>query len=194
MLGNVEIRVPTTGEADAVSAVMTGAFQDGGRVAAIWIDIVARELDRGSLVAVDRGRVVGHVGLSHAWLDARRHLVDVLVLSPLSVCVDRQDEGIGTALIAAAIHTAESLGAPALFLEGSPRYYGKRGFERASRNGFVAPSRRIPEPAFQVALLSAYSAWMTGSVVYHDVWWEHDLAGLRDPELLEMERALPADT
>ena len=177
-----------------MSQVITGAFLDDGRVAAIWDDIVARELDRGSLIAVDDGRVVGHVGLSHAWLDARRQLVDVLVLSPVSVWVDRQGEGIGTALIAAAIQTAESLGAPALFLEGSPRYYGKRGFERASKNGFSAPSRRIPDPAFQVALLSTYSTWMTGSLVYRDVWWEHDSAGLRDPELLEMERTLPTDT
>lgn len=177
-----------------MSQVITGAFTDGGRVAAIWTDIVSRGLDRGSLIAVDDGRVVGHVGLSHAWLDARRRLVDVLVLSPLSVRADRQGEGIGTALIAAATQKAESLGAPALFLEGSPRFYGKRGFERASENGFAAPSRRIPEPAFQVALLSKYSAWMTGSVVYRDVWWEHDLAGLRDPKLLESERALPADT
>ena len=194
MLRDVEIRIPASGETDAVSQVITGAFSDGGRVAAIWTDIVSRGLDRGSLIAVDDDRVVGHVGLSHAWLDARRQLVDVLVLSPLSVRADRQGEGIGTALIAAAIQTAESLGAPALFLEGSPRYYGKRGFERASKNGFAAPSRRIPEPAFQVALLSTYSAWMTGSLVYRDVWWEHDSAGLRDPELLERERALPADT
>ncbi len=77
-----------------------------------------------------------------------------------------------------------------MFLEGSPGYYGRRGFERASERGFEAPSRRTPEPAFQVALLSRYADWMTGRVIYRDVWWEHDSAGLRDPELSEIERAL----
>jgi putative acetyltransferase len=134
--------------------------------------------------------VVGHVALSHGWLDARRELVDVLILSPLSVTPDRQGEGTGTALVAAAIGTAQELGAPAVFLEGSPAYYGRRGFQPAKRWRFEAPSRRTPEPAFQVALLPGHAGWMEGRVVYHDVWWEHDAAGLRDPELARIERAL----
>ena len=76
------------------------------------------------------------------------------------------------------------------FLEGDPGYYGRRGFERASAHGFEAPSRRIPDPAFQVALLDAHEAWMTGRVLYRDVWWEHDCAGLRDPLLAQLEQSL----
>jgi putative acetyltransferase len=170
--------------------VITEAFADGGDVAALWADVLRRGLDRAGLVAVERGDVVGHVGLSHGWLDARRKLVDVLILSPLSVRPDRQREGVGTALVAAAIDTAEELGAPLLFLEGSPTYYGRRGFQRAAPLGFEAPSRRIPEPAFQVALLSGHAGWMAGRLVYRDVWWEHDLAGLRDPELARIEQML----
>ena len=173
-----------------MSRVITSAFADSGHVATLWADVVGRDLARASLVAVDADDVIGHVGLSHAWLDARRQLVDVLILSPLSVRPDRQGEGIGTALVAAAIGAAQDLAAPALFLEGSPAYYGHRGFERASGSGFEAPSRRTPEPVFQVALLAGYADWMAGRVVYRDVWWEHDSAGLRDPELAEVERAL----
>ena len=75
-----------------------------------------------SIVAVDEasGEVVGHVGLSHAWLDARRELVDVWVLSPLSTRPDRERHGIGSALVAAAIEAARRRGVPALFLEGEP--------------------------------------------------------------------------
>ena len=170
--------------------MIAGAFADGGHVAALWAAVVARELDRASLVAVDGGSVVGHVGVSHAWLDARRELVDVLVLSPLSVRPDRQGEGVGTALVAAAIEAAQEMGAPALFLEGSPAFYGGRGFERASESGFEAPSRRTPEPAFQVALLPGHADWMVGRLVYRDVWWEYDAAGLRDPQLAEVEQEL----
>ena len=32
--------------------------------------------------------------------------------------------------------------------------------------------------------------WMTGAVVYRDVWWEHDAAGLRDPYLARVEQLL----
>jgi putative acetyltransferase len=83
---------------------------------------------------------------------------------------------------------AAVIGAPMLVLEGSPFYYGPRGFERASRHGILAPSARTPEPAFQVALFDGWEPWMTGRVVYRDVWWSHDAAGLRDPDLARLEQ------
>lgn len=190
----MKIRAQRADEDDAVGRVITEAFADGGHVAELWADVVARGLHRAQLVAVDGDGVVGHVGLSHAWLDARRALVDVLLLSPLSVRPDRQGEGVGTALVEAAVRQADDLRAPALFLEGSPAYYGSRGFAPGSAHGFEAPSRRTPEPAFQVALLPAHEPWMTGRLVYRDVWWEHDAAGLRDPDLTEIERALGVAT
>lgn len=189
----VQIRAQRTDEADAVRRVVTAAFADEGPlVAGVWDAVVARGLDRASLVAADAGEVVGHVGLSHAWLDARQRLVDVLVLSPLSVLPERQGRGTGTALLAAAVAEAGRLGAPALFLEGSPDYYGARGFDRGSEHGFEAPSRRTPDPAFQVVLLPPHEPWMRGRVVYRDVWWEHDAAGLRDPLLDQLERRFAA--
>jgi putative acetyltransferase len=32
--------------------------------------------------------------------------------------------------------------------------------------------------------------WMAGRLIYPDVWWRHDAAGLRDPELAEIEEQL----
>jgi hypothetical protein len=59
-----------------------------------------------------------------------------------------------------------------------------------------AERRRAGETTgdIQVALLSGHGAWMVGRVVYRDVWWEHDAAGLRDPELAEIERALGVES
>jgi len=190
----VQIRSAVPDDSHAVGRVITDAFGDeGAAVAAVWRDIVDRGLDRASLVAADDGGVgvgvCGHVGLSHAWLDARERLVDVLVLSPLSVQPARQRRGIGAALLAAALEAARSLGAPAVFLEGDPRYYGARGFARAGDHGCEPASRRTPDAACQVALLDAHEPWMTGRLVYRDLWWEHDCAGLRDPVLAEVERA-----
>ena len=38
-----------------------------------------------------------------------------------------------------------------------------------------------------MARLDGYQSWMTGRLVYRDVWWRHDAAGLRDPLLAELE-------
>ena len=78
-------------------------------------------------------------------------------------------------------------GAPAVFLEGSPNYYGRRGFSSASALGFDRPSTRIPDPGFQVALLSSYQPWMVGRLIYPEAFWTTDTVGLRDPELERVE-------
>jgi len=134
-----------------------------------------------SFVATVEERVVGHVLLSWSRLDAPLRLVDVLVLSPLGVLPGFQRRGIGTRLVAHALAAADSRGTPLVFLEGSPEYYGVRGFARADEIGFRSPSLRIPAPAFQVARLSAHEPWMTGTLVYSDTFWAHDCVGLREP-------------
>jgi putative acetyltransferase len=69
-------------------------------------------------------------------------------------------------------------GAPLLFLEGGPGYYGPRGFEQASAHGFVPASARTPADAFQVVKCAGHEEWMTGQLTYRDVWWHHDAARL----------------
>jgi putative acetyltransferase len=132
-----------------------------------------------SFMAESERRMVGHTMLTRSWLDAPERLVDVLVLSPLSVHPDHQGAGIGRALVSRALQAADDAGAPAVFVEGDPDYYGHLGFQRASKRGFTRPSVRIPEPAFQVVTLTAYEAWMSGALVYCDRFWAHDCVGLR---------------
>ena len=170
----------------AVLDVVRAAFGDDGERLAGLVQALDEERGataslRASLVARDRaGNVVGHVVLTRGWLDADRRLVDLLVLSPLSVRPDRQRSGIGRRLVEAAVTEAERLGSPLVLLEGDPAYYGRLGFEAAGRHGLVPPSRRIPEPACQVRVLAAHESWMTGALVYPDVFWRLDLVGLRE--------------
>jgi putative acetyltransferase len=183
-----EVRPEQSDDYEAVLRVIEAAF-DSERVAHIWGTIGSHR--RVGLVAEHDGRIVGHVGLSRAWVDARQALVEVWVLSPLSVLPERQGVGIGTALVEAAVETARGSGVPALFLEGSPTYYGARGFTRADRLGFLpAALERTPRVAFQVVLFDGHEPWMTGQLIYPDVWWRHDAAGLRDPRLAEVEERL----
>lgn len=191
MPGVTEVRDARPEDLPAVLDLLREAFgAEGDDVARIWAALDGEDLVQVSLVAERDGAVVGHVGLSPGWVDARRALVDVLVLSPLSTLPAHQGGGVGTALVAAALARARALGAVAVFLEGSPRYYGPRGFERASARGFAPASVRTPDRAFQVALLDAWEDWMTGRLVYPDVWWRHDAAGLRDPDLAQLEELL----
>lgn len=188
MPAELVIRPAQPTDRDAVRRVVGSAFvEDGERVAAVVDALVAADRVELSLVAELDGAVVGHVQLNRSWLDARRALVDVLVLSPLSVEPALQGEGIGTALLAAAVGAARETGTPALFLEGSPAYYSARGFEPGSARGFLRPSVRVPEPAFQVVVFDAHEDWMTGQLVYCDAFWALDCVGLRDPLLAELE-------
>jgi putative acetyltransferase len=187
-----EVRPEQPVDRESVLRVIGAAFGAGGReqhgedVVAIW-DGLGRH-KRAGLVAEQGGHVLGHVGLSRGWVDARRELVEVWVLSPLSVEPERQRQGIGTLLVAAAIETARGSGVPVLFVEGSPAYYGARGFERADRRGFLpAALGRTPRAAFQCVVFDAFEEWMTGQLIYPSVWWERDSTGLRDPALAELE-------
>lgn len=145
---------------------------DGLRRSSAWRDL--------SFVAVEDERVVGHVSFSRGWLDASRRLVEVLVLSPLSVHPAAQGRGLGSALVRRALEVLQERPEPLVFLEGSPAYYRRLGFHPGEPYGFAAPSTRIPPAAFQFVPLPSYQSWMTGALVYPDVFWEHDAVGLRD--------------
>ncbi|QIG42890.1 N-acetyltransferase [Nocardioides anomalus] len=183
------IRAYCPDDAAAVRTVVSDAFgAEGARVADLAEALRATH-GRAELVAEEDGDVVGHVLLSRSWIDARPALVEVLVLSPLSVAPAHQRRGTGTALVAAAIDAARALGVPAVFLEGDPAYYSARGFAPATPRGFTRPSVRIPEAAFQVVLLPAHEPWMSGALVYGEPFWSYDGVGLRDPHLASIEQA-----
>ena len=185
--GSVEpdIRQERAEDHEAVREIHALAFGDGERVPALVDALRTAQtlLAPLSLVATVEERVVGHVMLSACRLDALPRLVDVLSLSPLGVLPEFQGQGIGTRLVAHALAGADSRGIPLVFLEGSPHYYGKRGFADATRSGFRPPTLRYPPGAFQVAKLSSYEEWMTGTFVYSDVFWALDCVGLRGERL-----------
>lgn len=185
----MELRAAAAEDQPSVEEAVAAAFEEpvDGRVVGMMQLLSTSGAERASIVAVAEDQVVGHVQLSRGWIDARQALVEALVLSPLSVTPTQQNRGIGTLLIKAALAEAERQGRPAVFLEGSPVYYGARGFQAATPKGLLRPSPRIPDAGWQVALLPAYETWMSGQVVYPDAFWTTDTVGLRDPELRQIE-------
>ena len=128
-----------------------------------------------SLVAVDDDdRILGHALFTPNLLDAPARLVEVQVLSPVGVRPAVQAQGVGSALIRHGIDILAKRDVPAIFLEGSPDYYRRFGFEPADDHGFRRPSLRIPKPGFQLLLLPAYESWMTGTLVYRHEFWDND--------------------
>lgn len=181
----VILRAEQPGDESSVRSLHLAAFGDEGPVVADLVDDL-RTLtsdDRGlSLIAEEAGAVVGHVMFTRSLLDTPRRLVDVQVLSPLAVLPAAQRRGVASALVRSGIDTLASRDVPVVFLEGPPDYYRRFGFSAGGEHGFRKPSLRIPDPAFQALLLPAYKPWMTGTLVYSSIFWQHDAVGLRDPD------------
>ncbi|MEP6650117.1 MAG: N-acetyltransferase [Lapillicoccus sp.] len=173
-------RLERPGEETVVREVVRRAFGDGERVDRLVDDLRSSDawLEL-SYVAEIEGQVVGHVSFTRSLLDAPERLLDVLVLSPLSVLPERQGRGIGSALVRHAVGELQERPEPLIFLEGSPSYYPRFGFVPGAELGFRRPSRRIPRAAFQVLPLPGYEEWMSGTLVYHRLFWDHDAVGLR---------------
>lgn len=174
------VRVEEADDLDVVRRVVAAAFGgnrvpellDGLRESVAWLGL--------SFVAEEDGEVVAHVAYSRGWLDAPDRLVDVLVLSPLSVRPDRQRAGLGSALVRETLRSLEDRTEPLVFLEGAPSYYSRLGFVPGHQLTFTPPSVRIPAGGFQVATLPGYDqSSMSGALVYPDVFWRHDCVGIR---------------
>ena len=178
---DIAIVSETVADHEHVDSLLRSAF--GGDLVAslvVALRMAAAPLAPISLIARDSaGSVVGHVMLTAGRLDAPRRLVDVMTLSPLAVVEHMRGRGLGAALMAAGLAEADRRGVPLVFVEGDPGYYSKRGLVAAGPLGFRRPSLRIPEAAFQVARLSAFQDWMTGTFVYSDTFWALDCVGLR---------------
>lgn len=87
-----------------------------------------------SLVAVQDAAIVGHVMLSPMSAPFR-----ALGLAPLSVLPRWQRQGVGTALLQAAIGKARDGGWSAVFVLGDPAYYRRFGFRADLAAGFTSP-------------------------------------------------------
>jgi len=91
-----------------------------------------------SLVAVDRGRIVGTVRLWHVIAGPGRA---ALLLGPLAVDPAHRNRGIGTALMRRVIARARLAGHRAIVLIGDAAYYGRFGFTAAPTGELWMPGR-----------------------------------------------------
>jgi putative acetyltransferase len=155
---------------DAIGEVVGRAFAHHPEVAGMVAAIRASRRYRRefALVARVHSALVGFVMLSGTDLvydaGSRR---EVLTLTPLAVLPEYERRGIGSALVRAGLEEADQRGEPLVVLEGSPRFYGRLGFEPAAAHGLsiTLPDWAPPEAA-QVCRLASYDARFRGRIDY----------------------------
>ena len=114
-----------------------------------------------TLVAELHDAVVGSVVCSRATLGEG----ETVALGPLAVRPDHQQQGIGSALVAAVLATAEQQAVGAVVLLGDPDYYGAFGFEPAADHGIGSPGP-WEDRFFQVRPLRAWRPQLAGPFRY----------------------------
>lgn len=159
----MQIRSERPGDANAIHALTRDAFEHAPHSIHTEQHIVDALRDAGalamSLVAEDAGSIVGHVALSPVQLSDGSE--GWYGLGPISVAPERQGQGVGAALMQAAIKALEAMGAAGCVLLGDPTYYGRFGFHAEPRLRLPG----VPAAYFQARLLRG--EWPDAEVTYH---------------------------
>lgn len=109
------------------------------------------ELD---LVAEQNGQLTGHIMLTHTHVNQPDgDKFRALLVAPLSVLPEFQNQGIGAALMKEGLRVAKEMGFKAAFLIGDPNYYKRLGYQPAILYGINYPG--IPEQYTMVFILEA---------------------------------------
>jgi putative acetyltransferase len=130
------IRRAEPGDAAAIRAVHASAFPTVGQ--ADLVEALERAGDAIlSLVAAREGDVVGHILLSRMAVSGEGRIWRALGLGPVAVRPPAQRQGVGSALVAAALEqaAAEEL----VFVLGDPAFYGRFGFSAECAAPFASP-------------------------------------------------------
>lgn len=131
----VTIRPERPSDFPAVRVVHEAAFPTAAEA-----DLVEK-LRRNDKVAVslvaestEDKRIVGHIVFSPVTFDPA---VDVVAfgLAPMAVLPGHEKHGVGRRLVQNGLAESHSKGACLVVVLGDPGYYGRFGFERASRHG-----------------------------------------------------------
>ena len=152
------IRDERPADIDAIRQINLVAF--GRPVEARLVDELRADGDLlYSLVALEDGRIVGHIAFSPMAAPFR-----ALGLGPIAVVPDRQRRGFARRLIESGLARATVDGWQAVFLLGNPAFYERFGFSAASAAGFVTP---YAGPHFMVRPLGDGALpTLTGNVAY----------------------------
>lgn len=120
-----------------------------------------------SLVAVDEGKVVGHIFFSGIFIeDPEGGSSNTIGLAPMSVLPEYQNRGIGSMLVKEGLKVCADEGQEAVFVLGHANYYPKFGFAIAANKGFTCQFEVADEHFMVIELIENALAGKRGKVTY----------------------------
>lgn len=122
-----------------------------------------------SLVAVEDGKIVGHILFTKAFASS----AEVLALAPLSVLPEYRSRGIGLSLIRRGHAAARELGYLYSVVLGHAKYYPKAGYVPASQYGVKAPFE-VEDENFMIACLGGGKEPLNGMMEYDEAFGIQD--------------------
>lgn len=157
----VTIRPEQPEDAPAVRRVHEAAFPTAAEA-----DLVERLRTNGqaavSLVAETEGKVIGHVLFTAVTFDPSAAVV-AFGLAPMAVLPGHEKHAVGRRLVQNGLAECHARGACLVVVLGEPDYYGRFGFERASRHGLR--NEFGAEDEFMVFMLDATGHPPPGTLV-----------------------------
>jgi putative acetyltransferase len=132
------IRAAMAADAPAVDALLRACFPRDAEARLVQQLAIDGDLVL-VLLAEEAGAVVGMVAASRMHVTADARELRGVAIAPLAVARDMRGQGVGEALVAAAIAHLREAGVELGFVLGDAGYYGRFGFEAATARGFASP-------------------------------------------------------
>jgi predicted N-acetyltransferase YhbS len=95
------------------------------------------------LVAEENGEIIGHFILSKLPI-SNKYENEILMLSPVSVAIKKQRQGVGKFMLQEGIKLASERGYKGIIVEGDYRYYRRFGFRTSTEFGIYASQKNLP--------------------------------------------------
>src|SRR4030095_6758493 len=157
------IRAETPEDIPAIHHINTAAFGQANEADLVdalrWHNALTI-----SLIAVQDGRLVGHIAFSPVTITSDTATIEALGLGPMAVLPAYQRRGIGSKLVEAGLTACHHTPYGVVVVLGHPHYYPRFGFTPAQPLGIVW-EHDAPEEAFMVQEMPEGSLAQTRGVV-----------------------------
>ncbi|WP_338786112.1 N-acetyltransferase [Metabacillus sp. FJAT-53654] len=120
------------------------------------------------LVVEEEGAIIGHFILSKLPI-SNKYENEILMLSPVSVAINHQRQGVGKYMLQEGIKLAAKMGYKGIIVEGDYRYYQRFGFRTSTEFGIYASKKNLPpseENLMAIELCENGMANISGEVDY----------------------------
>ena len=126
-------------------------------------------LENLAYVIESNGKIIGHINYSVGFIDYGSEKIDAVILGPVAIHEDYQNQGLGSKLIEYTLDLAQNEGIPFVFVVGDESYYHRLGFESASKyNVYLEGTDTAEECPFFMIKLFDESKLKEGCGTFHN--------------------------